>query len=543
MGKARYVVLLSLSLAACDDSDGDTPLNQTDAVVAADSGAESDMASASDGSPTPDAGPDAGPQTLQCAVAIVGGGAGGTHTAFRLAPTLGDGVCLFEREAKLGGRIKDVAFDDNDPTSPRVGTGARRVMETQGVLFALADELDITLETPPDAANLTEARGAFAFSKEALLPQYPGLMADAGGDTETALYDALRLGPERATTGNYPNFEAYVRAVVGDVGYDYLRDMSRFRADFEYDLDAEGYLDYLDEEWDVCCEPSYPQGGMSSFIFGMEARATADGARIFKGEAVTAVNKVADGYELTTANRTVHADKVVLAVPPSAFEQIGGDVADRIKAQPEFQAIVGVKVVTITQWWEDAWWSVIRNPMADTDANVWRAWTTEHCLNFIEIPIEPYAAAGKITRSVYDDNLDCAIFWEQLAAQGTEAVEAELNTQLTALFNNGVSDPATVEIPMPIKTFVQVWPDAWHWIKGGTGLSNAEVFTWSVAPLGEEPVSLVGEAYNVRRSGWSDGAYKSSIRVLNEKYGLTLNIPGSTKAARTHRRLWSQGRH
>jgi hypothetical protein len=33
---------------------------------------------------------------------------------------------------------------------------------------------------------------------------------------------------------------------------------------------------------------------------------------------------------------------------------------------------------------------------------------------------------------------------------------------------------------------------------------------------------LVGEAYNVQRSGWSDGAYKSSINLLNTKYGMSL---------------------
>ena len=54
-------------------------------------------------------------EPLDCEVAIVGGGAGGLHTAFRLAPELKSGVCLFEREATLGGRILDVALDEGDP--------------------------------------------------------------------------------------------------------------------------------------------------------------------------------------------------------------------------------------------------------------------------------------------------------------------------------------------------------------------------------------------------------------------------------------------
>ena len=46
-----------------------------------------------------------------------------------------------------------------------------------------------------------------------------------------------------------------------------------------------------------------------------------------------------------------------------------------------------------------------------------------------------------------------------------------------------------------------------------------------VPPMAQsEEVALVGEAYNVQRSGWSDAAYKSSIKLLNEKFDM--NLPG-----------------
>ena len=163
------------------------------------------------------------------------------------------------------------------------------------------------------------------------------------------------------------------------------------------------------------------------------------------------------------------------------------------------------------------------NPDAAENANVWRGWTAEHCLNFIEIPQEPYAAAGLITRSVYNDNLACSETWEDLANQGEDAVEAAVKEGLEHLFNNnGVSSPATVVIPDPLKTTVQVWPDAWHWLGAGASVTNAELMEWAAAPLGDEEVALVGEAYNVQRSGWSDGAYKSSIHLLNTRYGMSL---------------------
>jgi hypothetical protein len=463
---------------------------------------------------------------IECEVAIVGGGAGGLHTAFRLADTLGAKVCLFEKERELGGRIHDVTLMDvDDPGAPRIGLGARRVMETQDVLFSLATELGLELEKPEGAADLIQARGIFSFSKDDIAARaYPTIPpATADKDRETLLLDTLRASPERARITEYADFASYSKAVIGDEAYTFLRDMSRFRADFEYPLDARGYLDYFDEEWDTCCAPSYPKGGMSSFIRAMEARATARGARIYKDEPVSTIVKVGSEYRVTTGHHTATAKKVVIAVPPVGLDKIGGDVAERIKAQRPYRDIVGVHVVTITQSWAEAWWKTVKNPAVETNAQVWRAWTTDHCLNFIEIPIEPYAAAQNVTRSVYVDNERCATYWEGLASQGVDKVEEALQAELTAVFNNGgVSVPEVVAIPKPLKTVVQTWPAAWYWLRAGATITNKELAEWAVEPLPGEAVGLVGEAYNVQRSGWSDGAYKSSIQLLNAKYGLAL---------------------
>ncbi|MBL9007797.1 MAG: FAD-dependent oxidoreductase [Myxococcales bacterium] len=500
--------------------------------------------------------------TVDCEIAIVGGGPGGLHTAFRLGASQGKNVCLIEKESELGGRIHDVALDEKDANSPRVGVGARRVMETQEVLFSLASELGITLEKPPLVADLIGARGKYAFAKDDLRSQYQGLLAqqDPGVDYETWLYDVLRKGPGRASIASAVDLRAYVRSHAGLSGYDFLRDMSRFRADFEYPLDARGYMDYLDEEWDVCCQASYPVGGMSTFIRGMEKKAGESGVRIFKSQAVTHIERSSKGFRYRVRSQgqgdgqksmVVNANRLVVAVSPYWLKQIEGDIATDIQKRSEFQQITGVRVVTITQWWPEAWWQTIKDPGKTRDNNVWRAWTTDLCLNFIEIPQEPYAAAGKVTRTVYDDDIRCVQFWEELAKQGMPKLEAELQAQLNTLFNhNGATVPATVNIPKPTKTHVHVWPDAWHWLSASATLSNADLANWAVQPLSGEDVGLVGEAYYVNRSGWSDGAFKSSLRLLNETYGMKL--PGvssralglsSPHPAPPLRRLRSQGGH
>jgi hypothetical protein len=454
-----------------------------------------------------------------CEVLIVGGGAGGLHTAFRLAPGMGDRVCLVEAEAELGGRIHDVPLDATRPDSPRFGAGARRIMETQTVLFNLATELGLTLEVPPNEADLIGARGRFAFAKDDLLPAYPKITAVP--DTETALYDQLRKGSARAQANSFPDFRSYIRDVAGEEQYHFLRDVSRFRADFEYPLDARGYLDYLDEEWDVCCQPSYPVGGMSSFIRGMEARAAAAGVRIFKSEPVTAIEPDSGRYKVTTKGMTLVASKLVMAIPPVALAKITGSVSDRLQKLPQLQAIIAVPVVTVAQWWPDRWWANVVNPGATADNHVWRAWTTDHCLNFIEIPLDQYGVDQKATRSVYDDDANCVAFWSDIAKQGIDKVEAEIQRGLEYLFNdNGLT--AKVTIPKPIKTHFQYWPAAWHWLRASAGYTNQQIFDWAVEPLAGEPVALVGEAYNPQRSGWSDAAYKSSIKLLSSKYGITV---------------------
>ena len=101
------------------------------------------------------------------------------------------------------------------------------------------------------------------------------------------------------------------------------------------------------------------------------------------------------GYALVTGKYAVKARKVIIAVPPVAVDTMTGDIVDEIRDEPKYQDIIAVPVVTITQWWPDAWWADIVNPDLDADNHVWRAWTTERCLNFIEIPIEAYAAARR----------------------------------------------------------------------------------------------------------------------------------------------------
>lgn len=294
--------------------------------------------------------------------------------------------------------------------------------------------------------------------------------------------------------------------------------MSRFRSDYEYALSAKAYLEFLEEDIDVCCVASYPVGGMSAFIRGLARKAQDSGVRIYLEQPIKTINKEAKLYTLTTNKYRVQSERVVIAVPPKGFNYIQGDIARAIQVQDQYKSLVGVNVVTVAQWYDNPWWLGIKDV---NNQKVWRAWTTDSCINSIEIPQEAYAAKQNVIRSVYSDRLDCVEKFRELSAQGGGALESEIKRGLEHLFaNNGVTQ--AVQISDPSKTLYWEWPDAWYYIRSGYPFSTMDIFNWAVKPIPDENIALVGESYNPQRATWSDGAYKSAINLLNTQYGFSI---------------------
>ncbi|NBS17138.1 MAG: hypothetical protein EBT06_12275 [Gammaproteobacteria bacterium] len=449
------------------------------------------------------------PKNLKCEVAIIGGGPGGLYSAYRLGPKLDKRVCVFERENHLGGRLYDEPLV---PGGPVHGVGGLRVMEGQDLVFALANELGITLEPGPYVDDMISTRGVFAFDTETLRKEVYPLVSES----EAALYNKLQFGPERANVASYPDYRSYVRSVVGEEQYFFLRDILRFRGDYTYPLDARGYLDWLDEETNVCCTGYFPVGGMSQFPLRMADRARQNGVRIFTSEPAISINGRGGHYFITTPTYRVKATRLIIAADPTGFKAVTGNIARRIQAQAQFQHLTGVKVATVTQWFPRSWWN---NLVEGRDVH--RAWTTEACLNAIEIPKDKYDADQLVVRTVYSDDRDCVDFWEITAREnGIEAVEAEINRGLKYLFPKA-------DIPKPLKTVVQIWPAGWYFLGAGSDFTNASIAAWAVRPLPGEAVSLVGDAYHPQRATWSDGAYKSAINALNASYGFDIKYTRS----------------
>lgn len=100
------------------------------------------------------------------------------------------------------------------------------------------------------------------------------------------------------------------------------------------------------------------------------------------------------------------------------------------------------------------------------------------------------------------------------------AVEAAIHEGLTFPFNdNGVTEPANVEVPAPIATRMQVWPDAWHWLAPGDERDQ------------RERVRVVRRA-SPRRGGRAGRGGLQPAALGVERRGLQVLEPGVERALR-----------
>lgn len=459
-----------------------------------------------------------------CKITIVGGGPSGVYTAMRLGEKHGKDVCLFEKEKKLGGRLNDIRKNPESKKGPLIAIGGRRVMTSQKLMFDLASEVGVKLEKPTEkAGEFLFARGLYSSKKDDFKIRYPGLPVNLEkGNFETQLLMKLFKSPERKNIKTYPNLRSYIESVVGTVGFNYLKDMSRFRGDFTYPLSAESYLDWLEEEFDVCCTAYYAVGGMTSFVKGMEKKAKSFGVQFFMSEPVYSINRnFVSGYNLVTSKKSFDTEKVIIAVPPVALPKIKGDVIDSIIKQSEFKSLIGIKVATVTQWFNKAWWKGIKR-LSD-NKTIWRAVTTDSCINSIEIPQEPYLINANAIRTVYSDRRECAEHFAFLSKTNPKRLEKEVHDGLKHLFEeNGITIP--VKVSHPTKTVFKEWEAGWYWIKAGSKHTNKEVSTWAANPLPGESVGLASEGYNPQRTAWTDGAIQAAIYLLNKQYKMNISL-------------------
>jgi hypothetical protein len=350
---------------------------------------------------------------IQCDVAIIGGGPGGVHTAYKLTTqhlTSGT-VCLFEKSDHLGGRVGNnnvvgqtaQPFVNNGVTvlnSGQTGTGGYRMYQNQ-YTYKLGQELS-ALGQPGQLTFITQN----SFSKIAAVtnrgynPKYtaPRYFTYANGSAKyfTPLYNApindndmwkvLLCGPQVPVDQNHtPQYKqmnipglgsmttaGYLQWVAANVispkngpqVAQYMLDVWRFRGDFDSPLDAVSYLEYNAKDY-TGGTIYYPIPSYQPYFDIMEAQILANGGQIYKNEKVLSVSTQSSGprYVLTTGKgNTVTANAVVFATPHSALQSadpydpsggMTGNVVSAIVSQLPYQYVQATNAITVTHQFGD----------------------------------------------------------------------------------------------------------------------------------------------------------------------------------------------
>ena len=463
---------------------------------------------------------------LECDVAILGAGVGGAHSAYRLASAYKNNLCIIERENHVGGRTYDIDYNGNVPAAysetPIAPVGAARFYAGQSVIKKLADELNITYYSYAYQKNLIKTRGRFYTSyADMCTNSYVDLSCEDDADGYNAqdqlwvrLLDAFRNNG--SLLYQLADFHAFCHYTLGDEGTSYLRDSFRFRADF-LNIDPYAYMEYTKQDWNVAGTIYYPYFGMSQFAKRMIYQATTmNNARLYLNESILRIddnsNTTSDYlFSVESSSYTIKAKRLVIAIPPAGWANIEGSIGNEIRAHRNFQSILPIKVIIIESYWPRRWWEEPSMFAADID----RAWTRQNCISFIEIlSRHPAKKELNLTKTVYDDGL-CTDTWSTLMERSSDAdLIEEVLRGLRSLFPN-------VDIPAPTKTVTHLWPGAWHFQKSNTNVTNKQLARWALQPLSrfeKNRVSLVGEAYNIDRSGWIDAAIKSSLMSLTSQF-------------------------
>ena len=446
----------------------------------------------------------------------------GTYLAMRLGEKHGEDVCLFDKDQNIGGRLSDIETNSGSKKSRRLSVGGRRLLTSQKVMTDLAKELNIKLEKPKKAEQFCFARGKFRFvtknhEKDKFSKAYPGLPVNKNEpDFEYQLIKKLLDSPERRKILEHPNLLSYMESVIGHTGIQFLLDMSRFKSDYIYPLSAKNFIDWLENEYTHSSEHVYPVGGMSQFLKKMENKAKKYGVRVYRPEHIHSINKEAQiGYRLRSNKNNAVANQVIIALPPLDVSKMRGNIIDSIRSQEPFKVIKGVRIMTITQWYKNAWWKNIKR--ISNGERVWRAWTSDNCLRSFEIPQEPYLANEKVFRVAYSDDLDCIKYFDFLSRTNHTKLKEDIQDGLTQLLaENGITTP--VYVPKATKMVVKDWPGAWYWMEAGSPFSNEHISNWATKPLEGEDVSLVSDAYHLQRAGWSEAAILSAMDFLKTPY-------------------------
>jgi hypothetical protein len=353
------------------------------------------------------------------------------------------------------------------------------------------------------------------------LPHCP-FARSAKRDWKTHMELEVRAGAMQALN---QNVSAFMRA-----------DAVGFFGDYENGYSARSLAEYNVFEWNTNSYNAYMPNGESTLVNAMVAKAKTRGVQFFVDEQVLNIEKssAASGalYDLKTNRRRVRVRKYLgLNLPrfylfPARHDDAGvrfdgadlsGSIVERLRSVREVQAPVNARSLKIIVQYEPGVRQWFWDKFDGVNGNYsYRQYGDTGCTARIELIDTPFHRCANYITVVYSDAL-CLRKWQtyiDIAEQTADysILRLRMHEELMAAF----PEDAHKMTSQPVLVRYRLFDSAWHYTRTGyddVGLDRiAEI---APEPLGpSERLSLIGEGYFMRRSGWIEGALRSAKRML-----------------------------
>jgi monoamine oxidase len=492
-------------------------------------------------------------QTADLDVAIVGGGAAGAYTAWRLRqaqPHLR--VRLFEMSDRIGGRLRSVAF----PQAPHLfgEVGGMHFLEAQKHVFNLVNHLGLPKRGYPllDPHGRLALRGStFAYGElESPGHLYPyNIPPDEQSPKSNVFLERMaRIVPDAKTMTADEWLK--VRSSVRYKGR-LLKDWAAWallselftHEEMAFAQDSSGYdsialretgLDELDFTFMGIdfSKPFYtiPDGyqRLPQTLASEVQRAGAQVELSVRLESLVAGDGTGFRLGLRHTNGTtsgITAARVVLAMPRRAIESISNFPLRRDPVLADL--IASVEVVPACKallLYPKPWWLAMGisggRSVTDMPARQFYVLGTEKD----RLPSEPSGGFGMLM--MYCDS-DTVEYWKETAphararAAGFQFLAGD--SELAQEIHREASLVYGVTPPQPIAACFQDWtadPFGGGWHFWGPDKDGRELADRMLKPLAGHELYICGEAYGVYEPGWVETALERAEAMLQRHFGL-----------------------
>ena len=481
-------------------------------------------------------------------VAVVGGGAAGLYCAWRIAAAPGSRrVAVFEATDRIGGRLYTVTPERAEHL--RAELGGIAVLSTHGLVVAASDALGLAREPLPggDPGNLMYLRGrrfrAGQWGEPDAVPYDLGA-AERGrtpaqifaGAVESLVPGAARLTPrewdEVKRTAEFDGRPLHdlglwnlLRRLLSPEGFRLIADAGGFRPEFQNWNAAEAFVD-LSQGWPVEARYERFRDGFEALPHALADRVRQSGGEVSLGHRLEAVEvegsegeaRVRLSLDVDGDRRVIAARHLILALPQAGLERVAArsPLAESSRFRDDLGTVAAVPLFHLMLAYERPWWEElgIRSGRSATDLPL-------QSFFYFDTEGERQPALAMVGYSA----AEAIEYWDAFLGPAAQRAEPRPSTppaEMIREVTRQISEVHGAEAPDPYWSLLMDWRSdlyggASH--RWAVGARSWEVIARMRRPLPELPIHVCGEAWSDIQ-GWTEGAFRSTERVLRDELGL-----------------------